>query len=122
MPNLANLVISNVPGPQAPLYAAGVRMETYWPSPLGPNAEAVADKQHPDHQLRINRGAPDIAIVRRQMRPNFGQVDETVDPAQHMTVGDVPLQAEAIEQRLLHHPPLAHHRPNLLSQGEGNQR
>jgi hypothetical protein len=35
-----------------------------------------------------------------------------LDPAQHVTVGDVPLQAEAIEQRLLHHPPLAHHRPN----------
>jgi hypothetical protein len=26
----------------------------------------------------------------------------------------VPLQTEAIEQRLLHHTPLAHHRPNLL--------
>jgi hypothetical protein len=36
-------------------------------------------------------------------------------------VGDVPLEAEAVEQRLLHHPPLAHHRPNLLRSAEGNQ-
>src|SRR6516164_3926809 len=36
-------------------------------------------------------------------------------------VRNMPLEAEAVEQRLLHHPPLAHHRPNLLRPGEGNQ-
>jgi hypothetical protein len=33
-----------------------------------------------------------------------------------------PLQTGAVDERLLHHPPFADHRPNLLVSGEGNQR
>ena len=84
------------------------------------NAEAVADDQHPDHQLRIDRRATDVAVVRSQMRPQTGQIDEPVDLAKQVTVRDVPLKAKALEQRLLHHPPLTHHRPNLPRPGEGN--
>ena len=31
LPPIANVIISNVPGPVEPLYAAGARMRTYWP-------------------------------------------------------------------------------------------
>lgn len=31
MPVLANVVISNIPGPRVPLYVAGARMSAYWP-------------------------------------------------------------------------------------------
>ncbi len=31
MPPIANVVISNVPGPAVPMYAAGARMTDYWP-------------------------------------------------------------------------------------------
>ncbi len=89
---------------------------------LRTNAEAIADDEHSDHQLGIDRRPPDVAIIGPQVRPNLRQVDEPIDLAQQMIVRHMPLKTEAVEQRLLHYPPLAHHRPNLLHPAEGNQR
>ena len=38
---------------------------------LRTNAGAVADNQHAHHQLGIDRGPPDVAIVRPQVRPQL---------------------------------------------------
>src|SRR5450432_4052313 len=88
--------------------------------PLGANAEAVVDDQHPDHQLRIDRGASDIAVKKSKMRPDVRKIDEPVDLAQDVIDGNMPLQAKAIEQFLLHRPPFAHHResPRFIAKTE----
>src|ERR1700678_2724655 len=62
-----------------------------------------------------------LAVIRLQMPPDLRKVHKTVDLAKQVIVRDVPLEAEAVKQRLLHHAPLAHHRPNLLLQREENQ-
>ena len=109
--------------PQATEPAIGqIEMDLLAQPTLRTNAEAVADDEHSDHQLGIDRGPPDVTTIGPQVRSNVGQVEEPVDLAQQMIVRDMPLKAEAVEQRLLHHPPLAHHRPNLLLPAEGNQR
>ena len=48
------------------------------------------------------------------MQSQAGQVDKTIDRAQQVIGRNVTLEAELVEQRLLHHRPLAHHRLNLL--------
>ena len=46
-----------------------VEMNLLAQSTLGADAVAVAHQQHPDHQLRVDRGAADVAVIRRQVSP-----------------------------------------------------
>ncbi len=47
------------------------------------------------------------------MRSQSGQIDEAVDRAQQVIGRNMTLDAELVEQRFLHHRPLAHHQLNL---------
>ena len=76
---------------------------------LGPDPEAVADDQHPDHEFGIDRGPTNLAVEGPQMRSQPRQVHNAVNCAEKMAGRNVALQAELVEQRLLRHPPLAHH-------------
>jgi hypothetical protein len=78
-------------------------------SPLRPDAEAIAHDQHPDHQLRVDRGPAHCAVERRQLPPDFSQLDESVDRPQEMTGRNVPFERELIEQRSLFDLPMSHH-------------
>jgi len=44
--------------------------------PLGPDAHAVADDQHPDHQLRVNRENRQRKCARRRIRFAWSKGDE----------------------------------------------
>src|SRR3954468_24749290 len=76
---------------------------------LRADAEAIADQQHPDHQFGIDRRAPDHAVERCELAPQFTKLDEPIDRAQQMISGNVPLQRELIEQRSLFDLPMPHH-------------
>ncbi len=76
-----------------------VQMHLVAQAPLGADAAAVADDQHPDHQLGIDRGRPVVAVERPQVSPYAAQVDEPIDRAKQMVSRHVTLQAELVEQR-----------------------
>src|SRR5262245_54471653 len=95
-----------------------VQMHFLTQPPFGSNTKAIAHDQHPDEQLRIDRGAAHSAVERRQMFADVGQVDEAVDRPEEMICRHMLLKAEAIEKLFLHHRPLTHHQPNLQLAGE----
>ena len=72
--------------------------------------EAVANEQHPDHQLRIDRRPTRRAVERRQSAADVAKIDEPVDRPQQMIRRHVPFERELVEQRALRHLPRSHHR------------
>jgi hypothetical protein len=50
--------------------------------PLGPDAHAVADDQHSDHQLRINRGPSNLTVEGLQCLTQAIKVEMPVNAAQ----------------------------------------
>ena len=96
-------------------------MHFFTEPPLRADAEAVADEQHPDHQFGINRGPACCTVERRQMPPQPIEIDEAIDGTQHVIGGNVVIQPKLIEQALLRHQPIAHHRRSLLIHPQSNE-
>jgi diacylglycerol O-acyltransferase / wax synthase len=99
IPQVANLVISNVPGPQVPLYMAGARMLTNYPASiivhgLALNITVQSYDQSLDFGLMadalampdVRELADDIAVAMDDLRalPRPGDPDPEAAPAEGM--------------------------------------
>ena len=69
----------------------------------------IPDQQHADHQLRIDRGPPNQAVVGRHDTADEGGVEQGVHSAPGVISRHMVLEPEGVEQRLRYHS-LAHHR------------
>src|SRR5665648_741344 len=78
-------------------------------------AAAVANDEHADHELRIDRGASDVAVVGLQFLVKIGQGSrhKHIDPAQKMVLRNAIIEAELVEQLALVSPLPTHHPPVL---------
>ena len=70
-------------------------------TPLGTDAVAIANDEHPDHQLGINRGATDVAVILSQVLAQIIQVKATGDTTEQVFLGNDRLKVEGVEQMIL---------------------
>ncbi len=82
-----------------------VQMHLFAEPPLGPDAEAIADQQHPDQQLGIDGRTARVAVEIRKMGADAAQVDEPINGPQQVILRDMILQRELTEQRPPPPPP-----------------
>jgi hypothetical protein len=71
---------------------------------LRANAEAIADQQNTDYQLRVDRRTPDLALEGQQVIADAGQVDEAVDRKQQVIGRHVSFKLKLVEQSILPDP------------------
>jgi diacylglycerol O-acyltransferase / wax synthase len=81
LPPIANLVVSNVPGPPMPFYLAGARLKTYWPVSIvehgvGLNITLQSYAGSLDFGLIAARSAlPDLHRVARGLQDAFAELE-----------------------------------------------
>jgi hypothetical protein len=70
---------------------------------LRADAAAVTHNEHTDHELGIDRGASDVAVVGLQLLVAVGQRSrhKHVDPSQKMILRNAIIEAELVEQLAL---------------------
>src|SRR4029078_5531220 len=90
-----------------------MQLELLSKPPLKANAIAVANDEHADHQLGVDRWPADLAVVRHQLLPKLSQYTphNRIDAAQEMALRDAFLEVEEIEQLPLIDRMPTHHDP-----------
>ena len=63
-------------------------------SPHGTDRIAVADQQHPDHQLRIGRRSADLAVERLELLMDHIEVEQRIQLTQQMVRRNLVLEPE----------------------------
>lgn len=79
---------------------------------LGANAEQISDQQHPDHQFRVDRRPSGMAVERRELCAERGEIEKPIDLTQQMASGYMILHPEPVKQLTLLFD-LPHHRRAL---------
>jgi WS/DGAT/MGAT family acyltransferase len=98
IPPIANLVISNVPGPHAPLYLAGARLKTYWPVSivehgLGLNITLQSYAGSLDFGVLAARvGIPDARPIARGLHEALVELARATDAAAAVAARKVPVR------------------------------
>jgi hypothetical protein len=77
--------------------------------PFRTDAVKIADQQHADHQLGIDRWPTGVAVKGFKLVAERPEVQQPVNTAQKMIGGDVILDTEPVKQRFLNLLP-THHR------------
>ena len=85
-----------------------VEMHFLAQAPFRADAEQVADKQHPEHQLRIDRGSTARAVARCQRLTHEAEVQHAVDAPEKVVGRHMIVEPETVEQRALRHLPTHH--------------
>jgi hypothetical protein len=77
--------------------------------PLRPNAEAVTDQKHPDHEFRIDRGAPCMAVERSEVPAKLAEIEKPIDASQKVLGWYVCFEVEGVEELVLRVSLMPHH-------------
>jgi hypothetical protein len=77
-----------------------IEMHLLTQAALGANGEAIADDQDSNHQLRINRGATNLAVEWLQLAAHVTQIKEPVNLAKDVIRRNVLIKTEIVEQPL----------------------
>jgi hypothetical protein len=74
---------------------------------------AVADQEHPDHQLRIDRRPARVTVKSLQLPTNLTKIEKVINSAEQMIGRDVILKAEIVKETPLIRRLETHHRRAL---------